>query len=62
MHLGVDHTAPTLVITECFLVYLKKEDSDRILSSLSQGLFTGDLYFLNYEMIHPQDAFGKIML
>lgn len=32
---GVDTSAPTLVIAECFLVYLKKDDTDRILSSLS---------------------------
>jgi O-methyltransferase involved in polyketide biosynthesis len=60
-NLGVDFTAPTLVLTECLLVYLKKEDSDRILSSIS-NFFSGDLLFLNYEMIHPGDAFGRVMI
>lgn len=50
-----------MVLTECLLVYLKPEDSISILRTLST-LFTGDLLFLNYEMIHPGDAFGKIML
>jgi [phosphatase 2A protein]-leucine-carboxy methyltransferase len=60
-NLGVDFTAPTLVLTECLLVYLKKEDSDKILSSIST-YFSGDLLFLNYEMIHPSDAFGRVMI
>jgi O-methyltransferase involved in polyketide biosynthesis len=60
-NLGVDLTSPTLVITECFLVYLKKEDADKILQTMAK-VFTGHLYCLNYEMIHPDDNFGRIML
>ena len=60
-NLGVDATAPTLVLTECFLVYLRQEDSNNILAFLKQ-YFTGDLIYLNYEMIHPSDAFGKVMI
>jgi hypothetical protein len=43
------------------LVYLKKADSDKILGAVS-SMFTGDLYYLNYEMIHPGDPFGRVML
>lgn len=57
----MDFSIPTLVLTECLLVYLKKEDSDKIMSSI-KDFFTGDLLFLNYEMIHPNDAFGKVMV
>lgn len=60
-NLGVDFSAPTLVMTECLLVYLKKEDSDRILQTVS-SMFQGDLLILNYEMIHPSDPFGKVMV
>ena len=60
-NLGVDATAPTLVLTECFLVYLRHEDSSNILGFLKQ-YFTGDLIYLNYEMIHPSDPFGKVMI
>ena len=60
-NLGVDFNAPTLVITECLLVYLRKDESDNILSSLNK-MFTGDLIYVNYEMIHPGDAFGKVMI
>ncbi len=61
INLGVDFTAPTLVLTECFLVYLKQEDSNRILETL-RNAFKSDLMILNYEMIHPSDPFGRVML
>lgn len=48
-------------MTECLLVYLRKEDSDKILQSVSTT-FKGDLMYMNYEMIHPGDAFGKVMI
>jgi O-methyltransferase involved in polyketide biosynthesis len=60
-NLGVDFHAPTLVIFECLLVYLRKVESDRIVGGLSQ-IFKGDLIYVNYEMIHPADAFGRVML
>ncbi|CDW90937.1 leucine carboxyl methyltransferase 2-like [Stylonychia lemnae] len=60
-NLGVDFNAPTLVITECLLVYLKKAESDSILKGLSQ-IFQSDLVYVNYEMIHPGDAFGRVMI
>jgi hypothetical protein len=60
-NLGVDFDAPTLIITECLLVYLRKEDSEKILTCLS-SLFRNYLIYVNYEMIHPGDAFGKVML
>jgi len=40
---------------------MKKEESDHILQSLSQ-LYRNDLIYANFEMIHPGDAFGKIMI
>jgi len=40
---------------------MRGEDSARILDGL-QAYFTGDLLFLNYEMINPQDPFGRMML
>jgi tRNA wybutosine-synthesizing protein 4 len=59
--LGVDPKAPTLVLTECVLVYLKPEDSRRILGFIKSFL-TGDAAVLNYEMIKPDDNFGRVML
>lgn len=59
--LGIDPKAPTLVLTECVLVYLKPEDSRKILGFI-KAFFTGDAAVLNYEMIKPDDAFGRVML
>lgn len=52
---------PTLILTECVLVYLKPDESLKILHFL-KDFFTGDLALLNYEMINPHDSFGKVML
>lgn len=59
--LGVDPKAPTLILTECVLVYLKPEDSRKILGFI-KTFFTGDAAVLNYEMIKPDDPFGRVML
>lgn len=61
MAMNIDLSVPTLVITECLMVYLKKTESDVILEGISK-LFVGDLAYVNYEMINPGDAFGKIMI
>ena len=59
--ISFDPKSPTLVLTECVLVYLKPEDSKKILSFVKCFL-TGDVCMLNYEMIKPNDPFGKVML
>lgn len=40
---------------------MKKEESDLILKGLS-SYFQGDLAYTIYEMIHPEDSFGKVMM
>jgi O-methyltransferase involved in polyketide biosynthesis len=50
-----------LVLTECVLVYLKPDEARRILSFM-KDYFVGDRLLLNYEMIKPDDPFGKVML
>ena len=52
---------PTLVLTECLLVYMHTEDATGVLKTLTSH-FKSDLAILNYEMIHPDDAFGRVML
>lgn len=59
--LGVKADSPTLILTECLLVYMKSQDQKNILEALTHH-FTGDIAILNYEMIHPDDAFGKVMI
>ena len=50
-----------MIITECVLIYLKPDDSKKILEFIKTH-FHGDLSILNYEMINPSDPFGKVML
>jgi O-methyltransferase involved in polyketide biosynthesis len=58
---GLNPSAPTFILTECVLVYLKPFESLKILNFLRDH-FQGDLALLNYEMINPHDSFGKVML
>jgi len=60
---GIDTALPTLVISECCLIYLSPEDADAVL-----GLFTNlfppktPLAIVIYEPIRPHDAFGRTMV
>ena len=59
----VDTKRPTLVLTECLLVYLAPEDSNTVLSFLRDHFAAAPyLALMNYEMITPHDAFGETML
>jgi O-methyltransferase involved in polyketide biosynthesis len=60
-HTDVNAAFPTLVLSECVLVYLKPEES-KVILSFFRDYFKGDLALLNYEMINPHDPFGKTML
>ena len=57
---GVRKDLPTLVLTECLLVYMKAADSELILSNFA-ALFPS-VGFVNYEMIGPDDKFGQQMI
>ena len=57
---GVRKDLPTLVLTECLLVYMKAVDSELILSNFA-ALFPS-VGFVNYEMIGPDDKFGQQMI
>lgn len=57
---GVQKDLPTLVLTECLLVYMRSEDSEMILSNFAR-LFL-NVGFVNYEMIGPDDKFGQQMI
>ena len=57
---GLDATAPTLIITECVMVYLEKEHSEKLCADMSSML--KDAAWVTYDMIAPNDIFGKAML
>lgn len=60
---GVDESLPTLIISECCLIYLPPEDADAVLRYFS-NLFptTTPLSIVIYEPIRPHDSFGKTMV
>lgn len=53
-------SAPTLVISECVLIYLDPLDSNRIIDWLTREL--SDAMVALYEQIKPDDAFGRMMI
>lgn len=56
----IDKNLPTLVLTECLLVYMKSQDSNKVLKWVSDTF--ADVALLNYEMVNPYDQFGKMMI
>ena len=53
---NVDGALPTLIITECILIYMRPDDTQGILKWTKEYFGEqGDLVYLNYEMITPDD-------
>lgn len=57
---GLDVTAPTLILTECVMVYLEKNDAEILCQEFSSLL--SDAAWVTYDMISPHDVFGRTML
>jgi len=64
---GFDSSLPTLILSECVLVYLEDEFVTSLLSSIS-SLFTStdetsnaSCVIVSYDMISPNDRFGQMM-
>lgn len=61
--MGIDSSLPTLVITECLLIYMRAEDTKQVLDwTMDYFGAEGDVAFVNYEMINPDDQFGRMMV
>jgi len=58
---GFDPTAPTLILTECVLVYMGREDVLSLSAELAAFL-QGEAIWLTYDMINPSDMYGKSMV
>lgn len=54
--MNVDPNLPTLIITECLLIYMSAEDTQGVLN-WSMDFFgsQGQIAYVNYEMINPDD-------
>ena len=57
----IDRTLPTLLVTECLMIYMTGKDSTGVYNWI-RDFFTGDLASINYEMINPDDPFGRMMV
>ena len=59
----VNPDLPTLIITECLLIYMRAEDTQEVLN-WTMNFFgaQGQIAYVNYEMIKPDDQFGRMMV
>ncbi len=55
-----DPSIPTLIISECVLVYISKRDVECLVKSISN--ITSNSLWVTYDMINPTDSFGKVMV
>lgn len=60
----VDRLLPTLIISECCLIYLPPSIADAVATYFTKTLFphATPLGMILYEPINPHDAFGKVMV
>ncbi|KAJ5217739.1 uncharacterized protein N7469_011364 [Penicillium citrinum] len=73
---GIDRQSPTLLISECCLIYLLPSEAEQVVTFFTKHLFkpaagdngddktqtTAPLGLLLYEPIRPDDAFGRTMV
>jgi Leucine carboxyl methyltransferase len=67
---GLDYTLPTLLVSECCLVYLSPSDALNVIDYFATSLFPSSptsapavpLGLILYEPIRPDDPFGKTMV
>lgn len=55
-----DFCLPTMILSECVLVYLEPENSMKILKMISNQFVNSSIFV--YEQVRPDDAFGKVMM
>lgn len=61
--LGISLDVPTLLLSECCLIYLPAEDADSVLSYFTLAFHPAiPLAAVIYEPIRPHDAFGRTMV
>lgn len=58
----LEKEAPTLIISECCLIYLSPEAADNALSYFSHQLANAPLAMAIYEPFRPNDPFGQTMI
>lgn len=58
----VDTSVPTLLISECCLIYLPPDQAAQVLSYFSEKFTSTPLAIVIYEPFRPNDPFGKTMI
>ena len=58
---GLDSRLPTLVLTECVMVYIEREACKKLLLAISSYLQL-DATWITYDMVNVGDPFGRNML
>ena len=54
--LDVNPDLPTLILTECLLIYMRSDDTQSVLNwTMDYFGAQGDITYVNYEMINPDD-------
>jgi [phosphatase 2A protein]-leucine-carboxy methyltransferase len=61
---NISHDAPTLILSECCLIYLTPNDATSILKALTQRFLPSPtpVALVIYEPIRPNDQFGRTMV
>jgi O-methyltransferase involved in polyketide biosynthesis len=57
---GIDHSLPTLFVSECVLIYMEAKFSKQLVAWAAS--YFDDVSFALYEQILPDDAFGRVMM
>lgn len=58
--LSLNRSLPTLVLTECVLVYLEKQATEALLDTIAT--YFEQAVWVSYDMCNCQDPFGRVML
>ena len=56
-----DPSMPTIIISECVLVYMSRRDVGCLVKGISDITKNNSLW-VSYDMINPSDSFGKVMV
>lgn len=59
---GIDSNLPTLILSECCLVYLEPQEADQLMQWCTNTFSSKGLGIVIYEPIKNSDLFGKMMV
>ncbi|CAL1528954.1 unnamed protein product [Lymnaea stagnalis] len=57
---GIDRSLPTLFLSECVLVYIEADSTEKLIKWIADSFPTA--FFINYEQVNMADAFGHVMI